>query len=138
MQKKFERNEKILDSEENIIAIIVDTNLTNYEKEFHTDHKQSFQIGTFNLPKGEELERHIHLENKRIISNTCETLIILDGKMTVDIYDMNKNFICTKSLSKGNLILFFEGGHKFKIEKTCKFIEVKQGPYIEGLDKKKF
>tara|TARA_B100000886_G_scaffold171963_1_gene117694 strand:- start:4502 stop:4918 length:417 start_codon:yes stop_codon:yes gene_type:complete len=138
MQKKFERNEKILDSEENIIAIIVDTNLTNYEKEFHTDHKQSFQIGTFNLPKGEELERHIHLENKRIISNTCETLIILDGKMTVDIYDMNKNFICTKNLSKGALISFFEGGHKFKIEKTCKFIEVKQGPYIEGLDKEKF
>ena len=61
MQKKFERNEKILDSEENIIAIIVDTNLTNYEKEFHTDHEQSFQLGTFNLPKGEELERHIHL-----------------------------------------------------------------------------
>ena len=138
MQKKFERNEKILDSKENIIAIIVDTNLTNYEKEFHTDHKQSFQIGTFNLRKGEELERHIHLENKRIISNTCETLIVLDGKMSVDIYDINKNFICTKNLSKGKLILFFEGGHKFKIEETCKFIEVKQGPYIEGLDKEKF
>ena len=31
-----------------------------------------------------------------------------------------------------------KGGHSFKVKQNCKFIEVKQGPYSEGLDKENF
>ena len=41
-----------------------------------------------------------------------------------------------KILYKGDIIILFKGGHGFKFYKNTKIIEIKQGPYIEGKDKK--
>ena len=40
------------------------------------------------------------------------------------------------TINKGDIIILFEGGHGFKILEKSKIIEVKQGPYVEGKDKK--
>jgi len=138
MQEKIQQKEEILDKNGSLLALIINTNLTNLKKEFHTKNDQNFQVGTFNLSKGESLDRHVHLENTRNINRTSEVLIILEGELEVEIFDSFKNFINTKVLTKGYLILFLKGGHSFKVNQDCKFIEVKQGPYSEGLDKEKF
>ena len=138
MQEKIQQKEEILDKNGSLLALIINTNLTNLKKEFHTKNDQNFQVGTFNLSKGESLDRHVHLENTRNINRTSEVLIILEGVLEVEIFDSFKNFINTKVLTKGYLILFLKGGHSFKVNQDCKFIEVKQGPYSEGLDKEKF
>ncbi|MDC3103798.1 hypothetical protein OA408_03445 [Acidimicrobiaceae bacterium] len=138
MQKDLQPKEVVLDQNGNILAIILDTNLTNSKKEFHTKSDQNFQVGTFNLDSGDSLERHVHLENIRTVNNTSEVLIIQKGELNVEIFDHLKNFVVKKILKKGTLILFIEGGHSFKADKSCKFIEIKQGPYSEGLDKEKF
>ena len=39
-------------------------------------------------------------------------------------------------LYKGDIIILFKGGHGFKFYKKTKIIEIKQGPYVEGKDKK--
>ena len=44
----------------------------------------------------------------------------------------------TKILYKNDIIILFQGGHGFEVEKNCEIIEVKQGPYLEGKDKKLF
>lgn len=138
MQEKLQQTEEILDKNGNRLALIVNTNLTNLKKEFHTKNDENFQVGTFNLPEGESLDRHVHLENIRNINSTSEVLIILEGELEVEIFDNFKNFVYSKVLTKGFLILFLKGGHSFKVNQNCKFIEVKQGPYSEGLDKEKF
>ena len=138
MQKKLQQKEEILDENGDRLALIVNTNLTDLKKEFHTKNDENFQVGTFNLSEGESLDRHVHLENTRNINSTSEALIILEGELEVEIFDSFKNFINTRVLTKGYLILFLKGGHSFKVNQDCKFIEVKQGPYSEGLDKEKF
>ena len=41
-----------------------------------------------------------------------------------------------KILTKGDIIILFQGGHGFKILEKTNIIEIKQGPYVEGKDKK--
>ena len=47
-------------------------------------------------------------------------------------FDIKKD----KILSKGDIIILFQGGHGFKILEETKIIEIKQGPYVESKDKK--
>ena len=45
----------------------------------------------------------------------------------------------TKILYKNDIIILFQGGgHGFEVKKNCEIIEVKQGPYLKGKDKKLF
>jgi len=39
---------------------------------------------------------------------------------------------------KGNLLALFKGGHGLKVLSDTKFLEVKQGPYDEEIDKTRF
>ena len=41
-----------------------------------------------------------------------------------------------KILTKGDIIILFQGGHGFQILEKTNIIEIKQGPYVEGKDKK--
>ena len=45
------------------------------------------------LEKDSEIERHIHNKQNRIIETTCEALILLSGKIEVEIYDNDLKFI---------------------------------------------
>ena len=65
-------------------------------------------------------------------------LIILEGIIRVDFYNFKKKFLLSKLLKKKDIIILLSGGHGFKIIKKAKFIEVKQGPYIEKNDKVRF
>ena len=44
----------------------------------------------------------------------------------------------TEIVNKGQVIALFNGGHGFKSLSNSKFLEVKQGPYIEEQDKERF
>ena len=90
------------------------------------------------MTSGEKLERHVHLYNERLVTTTSEVIIVNKGELLVEIYDKNKLFVGEQKISAGELILFLEGGHSFEILEDATFIEIKQGPYLEGLDKEKF
>ena len=138
MQKETKNRLEIFDKENNLLALKVVLDLQQNDKEFHTSSEQSFQLGTFNLQKGESLERHVHLENERTIFNTSEVILLTKGKVKVEIFDKHKIFVTEQIINAGELILFFQGGHSFEMLEDAKFIEIKQGPYIEGQDKKRF
>jgi hypothetical protein len=63
---------------------------------------------------------------------------MLDGEMTVDIYDNNQNFIQSEKIYKGDTLALLSGGHGLKLTDNSKFIEVKQGPYNPETDKIRF
>lgn len=129
---------EIKDKEGNLLALILNSNEIDSEKYFATENSQELQVGIFNLDKDTVIERHIHSEQAREIKTTSEVVLVTEGELIVDIYSKDLELLHTSSLFKGDVLAMFQGGHGLKMGSKCKFIEVKQGPYIEEIDKKTF
>ena len=56
----------------------------------------------------------------------------------MDYYDDNKNYLESKILNQGDVILLAYGGHGFEMLEDSEIIEVKQGPYAGEMDKIRF
>ena len=128
----------ITDNNGNLIAIYQKGNEIEKEKNFLTDNSEEFQFGTFNLPKGEIIKNHIHENQERTTTGTSEALVILDGELKVTFFDNKKEFISSIILEKSDSIVIYSGGHGLEVINDCKFVEIKQGPYIENKDKTHF
>ncbi len=129
---------EIFDKDKNLIAIVHKDKDFKDGKAFYTDNEKDFQFGTFNLDKGEIIENHIHNSQKREIYSTSEAIVVLSGMLKIDLFDNEKNFIDSVIITKNDSILIFDGGHGIQVQEQSKFIEFKQGPYIQDLDKKHF
>jgi mannose-6-phosphate isomerase-like protein (cupin superfamily) len=67
---------------------------------------------------------------RRETFGTQEVWIVRKGRGLVSFYDLNDDFLCSKTISKGDMILNFRGGHSLKpLSKKIVFIEIKNGPY---------
>jgi len=126
------------DKKGKILAMMIDFDSINEEKYFATDNDNELQIATFNLKKEQEILRHIHPPQDRKITTTSEVLIVLDGEIEFTLYDDDLELCHSSLATKGNLLVLMSGGHGLKILKDTKFIEVKQGPYDEKIDKVRF
>ena len=105
--------------------------------DFITDDKNLLQLGFLNHQKNHIIKSHIHLKKKRIVNYCTEVLLIEEGKVKIKFFDNNSSDIKKdKILNKGDIIILFQGGHGFKILEKTQIIEIKQGPYVEGKDKK--
>ena len=69
---------------------------------------------------------------------TQEVLFIKKGILRVDFYDEYEDYLESKELCAGDIILLISGGHGFQILEEVEMIEVKQGPYAGENDKKRF
>ena len=77
------------------------------------------------------------MKKPRIINYCTEVLLIEKGKVKIKFFDNNSSDIKKdKILNEGDIIILFQGGHGFKILEKTQIIEIKQGPYVEGKDKK--
>ena len=61
-----------------------------------------------------------------------------EGRMRVDFYDIDRSYVASTELNPGDVALMNLGGHGFEILEDSLFIEVKQGPFVEGEDKIRF
>ena len=129
---------KIYDTNKNLIAVFKKYKDIKNSKNFLTDNKDEFQFGTFNLEKGDEIKRHIHYEQPRNIYGTSEAIVVLDGSLKVSFFDNDKKFIDEIILNKNDSLLILSGGHSIDVLEDTKFVEFKQGPYVEEIDKEYF
>jgi len=53
----------------------------------------------------------------------------------VDFFDDQKNYLKSKILNQGDVVLLAAGGHGFQMLESSEIIEVKQGPYAGEKDK---
>ena len=105
--------------------------------DFLTKDQDLLQLGFINHKKNHYIKSHIHLKKPRIINYCTEVLLIEKGKVKIKFFDNNQSDIKKdKILTKGDIIILFQGGHGFKILEKTNMIEIKQGPYVEGKDKK--
>src|SRR5512138_3161021 len=96
------------------------------------------QVGFVVYPAGGEIARHIHLALERHLVGTSEVLVLLKGCCLIDIYTDGKELVATKELEAGDIMLMVGGGHGFRMQKDTVFLEIKQGPYLETVEKERF
>ncbi len=105
--------------------------------DFLTKDKDLLQLGFLKHNKNHYIKSHIHLKKPRIINYCTEVLLIEKGKVRIKFFDNNQfDMKKDKILTKGDIIILFQGGHGFQILEKTNIIEIKQGPYVEGKDKK--
>jgi hypothetical protein len=105
---------------------------------FFTPNEFSQQLAYMNRPSGYEIQPHVHNAVQREVQFTKEVLFIKSGKVRVDFYDNEKNYLESRILVSGDVILLAFGGHGFEMMEDSEIIEVKQGPYAGEADKTRF
>jgi hypothetical protein len=120
------------------LGLIIRANHSVSGIEFFTPPDFGQQLALMRRPAGEEIEPHVHLPVNRELVGTQEVLIMREGRMRVDFYDIDRSYVASTELNPGDVALMNLGGHGFEILEDSLFIEVKQGPFVEGEDKIRF
>lgn len=118
-----------------ILAIIIYSDYKAEGISFLTPDNFTQQLGYMNRPKGYIVKPHKHVPFSREIFYTKEVLFIRNGRIRIDFYDEDQNYLESKVLSNGDVILLAFGGHSIEMLEETEIIEVKQGPYAGTLDK---
>ncbi len=96
------------------------------------------QVGFVVYPAGGDIARHIHLALERHLVGTSEVLVLLKGRCLIDVYTDGKEFVATRELKAGDVMLMVGGGHGFRMLEDTVFLEIKQGPYLDTEEKERF
>lgn len=121
-----------------ILAMLLHANYHAEGIKFFTPDHFSQQLAYMNRPVGYVISPHVHNPVPREVLFTKEVLFIKSGKVRVDFYDDDKNYLESRTLSKGDIILLAFGGHGFEMLEDSEIVEVKQGPYAGDADKLRF
>lgn len=131
MIERIEHNSKEL-------ALIVRRSFWAEGIEFFTPGSYSQQLGYMNRPAGHVIEPHVHRPVTREVQFTKEVLFIRSGRVRVDFYSEQQEYLRSSILEAGDVILLAFGGHGFEMLEPTEIIEVKQGPYAGDQDKIRF
>ncbi len=106
--------------------------------QFFTPNEFSQQLGYMNRPTGYVIPPHVHNPVAREVHFTKEVLFIKSGQVRVDFYDDSQNYLESRVLNPGDIVMLAFGGHGFEMLKASEIIEIKQGPYAGDQDKTRF
>jgi mannose-6-phosphate isomerase-like protein (cupin superfamily) len=120
------------------LAIIIRANYCSEGIKFFTPDEFSQQLAYMNRPQGYIIQPHVHNAVPREVQFTKEVLFIKSGRVRVDFYDDNQNYLESRIVNPGDVILLAFGGHGFEMIEASEIIEVKQGPYAGEADKVRF
>lgn len=120
------------------LAVLLRAAYHNEGIEFFTPDEFSQQLAYMNRPQGYVIQPHVHNAVPREVQFTKEVLFIKSGKVRVDFYDDEQNYLESRILYQGDVVLLAFGGHGFEMLETSEIIEVKQGPYAGEADKTRF
>ena len=121
-----------------LLAIIIFHRFCEPGIHFFTPGELSQQLAYMHHPAGKEIPPHVHNPVPREVTFTQEVLFIRKGKLRVDFYDDDRNYLESRVLESGDTILLATGGHGFEVLEELEMIEVKQGPYAGDQDKTRF
>jgi hypothetical protein len=124
--------------QENIIAGVIRANFRSGGPSFVTPDEFGLQVAVMERPKGYSIPSHEHLAVPRATVGTQEVLLIRQGTMRADLFSQGREYLVSVELGPGDAIILNSGGHGFYASEDCLFIEVKQGPFVEGKDKEIF
>lgn len=123
---------------EKLLSVIIRSHYKSEGIEFFTPDDFSQQLAYMNRAKDYVIPPHVHNAVQRDVHFTQEVLVIKSGKVRVDYYDDGKNYLESRILNQGDVVLLAYGGHGFEMLEDSEIIEVKQGPYAGEMDKVRF
>ena len=121
-----------------LLAMIIRNDYTCEGVDFITPNEYSQQVAYMHHPTGKTIDAHVHNMVHRNVVLTQEVLFIKKGILRVDFYDEYEDYLESRDLHAGDIILLVSGGHGFQVLEEVERIEVKQGPYAGDQDKKRF
>lgn len=127
-----------LKSGDQLLAIIVSGKFRDHGIHFFTSNDLSQQLAFMRHPAGKVIDPHVHKPVSRNVHFTQEVLLIKRGRLRVDFYNNDQEYLESRVLEEGDVILLATGGHGFEVLEEVEMIEVKQGPYAGDQDKTRF
>ena len=121
-----------------VFSIIVRSEYQQQGIHFFTPNDFSQQLAYMHRPQGYVIAPHVHNPVARAVAFTKEVLFIRSGRVRVDFYDDQQQYLESRIVGRGGVILLAFGGHGFEMLEDSEIIEVKQGPYAGELDKTRF
>jgi len=116
-------------------AIILRSGYNEPGIHFFTPGDFSQQLGYMRHSAGHVIEPHVHNPVHRAVHFTREVLFLRRGRLRVDFYTDAGDYLESRELGGGDVILLAAGGHGFQALEEIEMIEVKQGPYVGDADK---
>lgn len=124
--------------EDRVLALIISSDFSKPGIHFFTPNSFSQQLAYMKHPTGKTIQPHVHNPVRREVFYTQEVLLIKKGKLRVDFYTQEQQYLESRVLEAGDIILLIEGGHGFEVLEELEMIEVKQGPFVGQQDKTRF
>jgi mannose-6-phosphate isomerase-like protein (cupin superfamily) len=121
-----------------LLALIISNKFKESGIQFFTPSDLSQQLAYMHHPTGKLIQPHVHNPVLREVHYTQEVLFLKKGKLRVDFYDEQQNYLESHILEAGDVILLATGGHGFEVLEEIEMFEVKQGPYAGEQDKTRF
>src|SRR5262245_47569052 len=121
-----------------MLALILRNEYAKPGISFFTPHDLSQQLAYMQHPAGKVIDAHFHNPVPRTVTYTQETLFIKRGRLRVDFFNDQQQYLESRELKAGDVILLIKGGHGFEVLEELEMIEVKQGPYAGDQDKTRF
>lgn len=121
-----------------LLAMIIRNDYMCEGVDFITPSEYSQQVAYMHHPKGKAIDAHVHNLVHRNVVMTQEVLLLKKGVLRVDFYDEYEDYLESKDLHAGDIILLVSGGYGFQALEEVEMVEVKQGPYAGENDKKRF
>lgn len=118
-------------------AIIIRADFHEPGIHFFTPADYSQQLAYMRHPTGHVIEPHVHNPVPRAVHSTREALFLRRGRLRVDFYTDGGEYLESRELGPGDVILLTAGGHGFDVLEEIEMIEVKQGPYCGDNDKRR-
>lgn len=124
--------------DDQVLAIIIRKDFSSPGVKFFTPSQFSQQLGYMQHPAGRTIQPHVHLPVPREVTYTQEVLFVKRGRLRVDFYSRSQEYVESRILEAGDVILLASAGHGFAVLEEVELFEVKQGPYAEHDDKTRF
>ena len=121
-----------------LLAVIIRADFQADGIVFVTPNELPQQLGYMKRPAGYEIDPHVHVLKRYDVQYSSETLFIRKGKLRIDFYSEDRQYLSSEILMAGDVVLLSRGGHGFEMLEESEIIEVKQGPYESDNDKIRF
>lgn len=121
-----------------LCAVILHSTFDEPGIHFFTPNEYSQQLASMSYQPGKVIPAHTHNPVQREVTHTQETLFIRKGRVRVNFFTEEREYVTSRILGAGDVILLIAGGHGFEVLEELNMIEVKQGPYAGDADKTRF
>jgi len=94
-----------------------------------TAAEEPLQILSLYYVQGKEIVPHFHKPLRRTTTHLQECVIVIEGRIKIDLYGPDRKYFKHLYLKAGELFMLVSGGHAIHFVEDSKIFEFKNGPY---------